>query len=391
MKFDDPIVDRRSFYSVKYQKMADVGMEEGIPLWVADMDLPVAPAITQALIERARHPYFGYTYIPREYYEAFAQWQKKRFGLELNIDLLSPAHNVVVGLQLSLEMFRTPGDRVLVQPPVYFPFYSIIEKAQCTRVDNPLIKTDEGYSMDFEDMEKKIVEENVKFMILCNPHNPIGRVWEKEELQKVAEICHRHGVTVFSDEIHSDLVHQGQHLPFYTVSDQAAEISMSFYSSGKTFNLPALHSAYVLFHSKAWKDQYDAISAAQNRGDANCFGIAANIAAFTQSEDWYQDMMRYIQGNIDVVEHFISTRLSPKITVTKPQATYLMWLDCRGLGLSPAELSAFFREKAKLLLNEGELFGEEGKGFMRLNVAAPRYLIEKALDQLEDALKTLEN
>lgn len=390
MKFDDQMPDRRIFYSAKYNKMEEVGMEEGIPLWVADMDLPVAPAITEALKDRAAHPYFGYTYIPQEYYEAFAQWQKKRLGLDLDVDLLSPAHNVVVGIQLVLEMLRKPGDNVLVQPPVYFPFYSIIEKAQCVRIDNPLIETDEDYLMDFEDMEKKIIENNVKFFILCNPHNPIGRIWNNEELDKVANICHRHGVTVLSDEIHADLIHDGEHLPFYTVSDKAKEISMSFYSSGKTFNLPALHSAYVLFHCQTWKDEYDAISLAQNRGDANCFGIAANIAAFTKCEDWYQEMMEYIQGNIDYVENFIKTQLSPKIKVRKPQATYLMWLDCRALGLSPKELDLFFQKKAKLLLNDGELFGDQGKGFMRLNIAAPRYLLEKAMGQLKTAIDALD-
>ncbi|NLY36581.1 MAG: pyridoxal phosphate-dependent aminotransferase [Tissierellia bacterium] len=389
MKFDDHMVNRSTFYSAKYHKMEEVGMQEGIPLWVADMDLPVAPAITQALLKRASHPYFGYTYIPQEYYEAFAQWQKKRLGLDIDVNLLSPAHNVVVGLQLVLEMFRKSGDNILVQPPVYFPFYSIIEKAQCGRIDNPLIETDQGYFMDFEDMEKKIIDNKVKYFILCNPHNPIGRIWTKDELNKVADICHLHGVTVLSDEIHADLVHEGEHIPFYTVSDKAKQISMSFYSSGKTFNLPALHSAYVLFHSKVWKDQYDAISLAQNRGDANCFGIAANIAAFTESEDWYQEMMEYIQGNLDYVTNFINNEFSPKIKVRKPQATYLMWLDCRGLGLSPEALSEFFQKKAKLLLNDGELFGDEGKGFMRLNSAAPRYLLEQAMGQLKSAMDEL--
>lgn len=389
MKFDDQMLDRSAFYSAKYKMMQEVGMEEGIPLWVADMDLPVAPAITQALKERAAHPYFGYTYIPREYFEAFALWQKKRLDLDLDIDLMSPAHNVVVGLQLVLEMLRKPGDNVLVQPPVYFPFYSIIEKAQCGRIDNPLVEKDGKYFMDFEDMERKIVDNNVKFFILCNPHNPVGRVWQKDELQQVADICHRQGVTVLSDEIHADLIHEGQHHPFFTISDKAKEISMGFYSSGKTFNLPALHSAYVLFHSQAWKDEYDAISLAQNRGDANCFGIAANIAAFTKSEDWYQEMMSYIQGNINYVESFIRSQLSPKIKTRKPQATYLMWLDCRGLGMDSEELNEFFQKKAKLLLNDGELFGDEGKGFMRLNTAAPRYILEKAMNQLKRAVDEL--
>ncbi|HZK09758.1 MAG TPA: PatB family C-S lyase [Clostridia bacterium] len=390
MNFEGTMVDRKTCYSVKYKKMEEEGVKEGIPLWVADMDLPVAPAITEALIQRAKHPYFGYTYIPRKYYEAFAHWQNKRLGLELDIDLISPAHNVVVGLQLVLEMFRQPGDNVLVQPPVYFPFYSMIEKVGCGRIDNPLIETDQGYFMDFEDMEKKIVDNNVKFFILCSPHNPVGRVWNKQELERLADICYRHRVIVLSDEIHCDLIHQGQHIPFSTISDKAKEISIGFYSSGKTFNLAALHSAYVVFHSKHWQEKYEAISLAQNRGDANCFGIEANIAAFTKSEAWYQEMMSYLQGNIDYVEDFITSKLSPKIKVRKPQATFLMWLDCRGLGLNSEELNHFFQEKAKLLLNEGHIFGEEGKGFMRLNIAAPRYLLEKAMEQLKEALDAVE-
>lgn len=390
MTFDDQMVDRRRYYSVKYHKMEEVGMEEGIPLWVADMDLPVSPAISQALIERAKHPYMGYTYIPEAYYSSFASWQKTRLGVDLDAKMLAPAHNVVVGLQLAVEMLREPGDKVLVQPPVYFPFYSIIEKAQCQRVDNPLIERDGDYYMDFEDMEEKIRENDVKFFILCNPHNPVGRVWKKEELERVADICHRHGVTVLSDEIHCDLIHQGQHIPFNQVSDKAREVSLGFYSSGKTFNLPAMHSAYVLFNSDKMKEAYEEISLKQNRGDASAFGIEANIAAFTRSEDWYQSMMAYLKGNIDYVEDFITSKLSPKIKVKKPQATFLMWLDCRGLGMGQEELNNFFQKKAKLLLNDGELFGQEGVGYMRLNIAAPRYLLEKAMNQLEEAIKALD-
>ncbi len=389
MNFNDKMQDRRQYYSHKYKKMEEVGMEEGIPLWVADMDLPVSPAITQALVKRAQHPYMGYTYIPEAYYTSFASWQKKRLGIELDVDLLAPAHNVVVGLQLAVEMLRKPGDKVLVQPPVYFPFYSIIEKAQCQRVDNPLIEEGGDYLMDFEDMEKKIVEEGVKFFILCNPHNPVGRVWKKEELEKVADICHRHGVTVLSDEIHCDLVHEGVHIPFNQVSDRAREISISFYSSGKTFNLPAMHSAYTLFNSQEMKKKYEDISLQQNRGDANAFGIEANIAAFTRSEDWYQEMMAYLKGNIDYVADFVEKNLSPKIKVRRPQATFLMWLDCRELGLDYGEIDDFFQKKAKLLLNDGGLFGQEGQGFMRLNIAAPRYLLEEAMGQLKKAVDEL--
>ena len=389
MKFDDHMVDRKQYYSVKYKRMEDEGMEEGIPLWVADMDLPVAPAITEALVKRAQHPYMGYTYIPEEYYSSFVNWQKKRLGIEIDIDMLSPAHNVVVGIQLALEMLREPGDKVLVQTPVYFPFYSIIERAQCQRVNSPLLEKEDGFYMDFEDMEKQIVEEGVKFYILCNPHNPVGRVWKKEELEKVAEICHRHGVTVISDEIHCDLTHKGKHIPFYSVSDKAKEVSMAFYSSGKTFNLPAMHSAYALFNSKEMQDKYTKISESQNRGDANAFGIEANIAAFTKSEDWYQEMMEYIEENIDYVADFINDNLSPKVKVRKPEATFLMWLDCRGLNMEQEELNNFFKTKAKLLLNDGEIFGQEGRGFMRLNIATPRYLLEKAMKQLKKAVDEL--
>lgn len=389
MRFDDPIVDRRQYYSAKYAKMDEEGMKEGIPLWVADMDLPVSPAITEALVKRAQHPYMGYTYIPEEYYTSFASWQKKRLGVDLDIDMLSPAHNVVVGIQLTLEMLREPGDKILVQPPVYFPFYSIIEKSLCERVDNPLIEKDGDYTMDFEDMEKKIVDEDVKFFILCNPHNPVGRVWTQEELEKAADICHKHGVTVISDEIHCDLIHRGKHIPFYQVSDKAKEISVSFYSSGKTFNLPAMHSAYVLFNSKEMQDKYTAITEAQNRGHAKIFGIEANKAAFTQSEDWYQEMMAYLQGNIDYVYDFVEENLAPKIKINKPQATFLMWMDARGLGMEPEELSEFFKFKAKLLLNDGSLFGDQGNGYMRMNIATPRYNLEKAMKQLKEAVDQL--
>lgn len=387
--FDQELENRRAYYSVKYHAMDEQGMKEGIPLWVADMDLPVSPAISEALVQRARHPYFGYTYFPEEYFEAFAHWHKKQFGSDIDVTLVAPAHNVVVGLQLALEMLREPGDGVLVQPPVYFPFYSIIEKAQCTRIDNPLVETDQGYKMDFEDMERKIKEHHVKVMILCHPHNPVGRAWKKEELERLVDICYENHVFILSDEIHSDLIHKGKHLPLYLLNEKAREISASFYSTGKTFNLAAVHSAFALFNSKEKKELYDAMSEKQNRGDANCFGIAANIAAYRRSDAWYEEMMAYIQGNIDYVSTFIQENLSPRIKVRAPEATFLMWLDCRGLGLSQEELGIFFKEKANLLLNEGYIFGQEGSGFMRLNIAAPRYLLEEAMRRLKEAVHEL--
>lgn len=387
--FDQELQDRRKFYSTKYKAMDDAGVKEGIPLWVADMDLPVSPAITEAVTERAQHPYFGYTYFPEEYFEAFAHWHKKHYGSNVDPNLVAPADNVVVGLQLALEMLAKPGDAVMVQPPVYFPFFSIIEKTDCIRVDNPLVETDNGYVMDYEDMEKKILDNKVKFFIFCHPHNPVGRAWKKEELEKLVDICHKHNVFILSDEIHSDLVHQGTHLPLYLLNDKAREISAGFYSTGKTFNLAAMHSAFVLFNSKEKKELYDAMSLKRSRGDANCFGIAANIAAYRESDQWYEEMMDYLKGNIDYVSTFINEHLAPKIKVRSPEATFLMWLDCRGLGYSNEELASFFKEKASLFLNEGQIFGKEGSGFMRMNIAAPRYLLEEAMKRLKGAVDGL--
>ncbi|PID82635.1 MAG: cystathionine beta-lyase [Clostridiales bacterium] len=382
MKQLDIYNDREGTFSLKYE----VAKEENLmPFWVADMDFPVSEAIHDSIKKRIEHPIFGYSVFPEEYYTAFISWQKNIHNVTIERDLLTSSHDVVQGLFFSLLLISKPGDNVIVQTPVYFPFFKVISSAKCNMINSPLIKTKNGYEIDFEDFENKISENKVKAFILCSPHNPIGRVWRRDELEKIVSICEKYNVTILSDEIHSDLAHSPNvHIPTHTVNSWAKENTFSFYSTGKTFNLAGLHSAYALCPTPEYADKFRNIKSEYFSSNPNLIGIFANIAAFKDSEDWYRETMKYIESNISYFVDFINKN-TPKIKCKKPEFGFLIWLDCSELGETSEDIDRFFKKDAGLLLNKGSIFGKGGDRYMRWNVAVPRHRLEEGLKKLKDA------
>lgn len=385
MKRFDLWMERRPYFSVKYEEAQRLGNEQTLPFWVADMDLPVAEPILEAIQKRAAHPYFGYTSTDPEFFSAFARWHEKRHGVAMDPSLLAPAQNVVQALEHILAIDYHEGGAVVVQPPVYFPFFSIIQKLGLRRLDNPLKLVSGRYEMDFDDLEEKLRREDVHHLILCSPHNPVGRVWTREELARLVELCDRYSVHILSDEIHSDLVHEGKHIPLHSLNDTARRITTSFYSSGKTFNLAALHAAYIYMRDENEKQKYLAFEEHWEVPLMQLFGMVANVSAFTECEEWYQDLLVYLRENIRLVRTFVQERLSP-IRLIEPESTFLLWLDCRAMNLTQKELCDFFLKEANVLLSSGETFGDEGRGFMRMNIAAPRARLLEGLERIEKAL-----
>ena len=382
--FNTPI-DRGGTYSVKFDgRTSKFGTEELLPLWVADMDLPAPECVTDALVRRARHPVYGYTRYPDRFFEAIANWMAGRHGWRVDTETVVPVPGVVPALNLLVEALSDPGDAVLIQPPVYPPFFRLAKNRGRRLLENPLVYDGRSYTVDFDDFRAKTKE--AKLFVLCSPHNPVGRVWREEELKRMAEICLEEGCIVISDEIHADIVYPPhRHLPVASLSDEIARNTVTLNAPSKTFNVAGLNTAYaVVSHSTLRRK----LSARLRRYDltmGNVFGIEAAVAAYEGGEGWLEELLAYLRGNIDYVTGFLKTRI-PTIRPVEPEATFLMWLDCRDLGMDDDELRGFFIEKAKLGLNAGVEFGKEGSGFMRLNVGTQRELLEEAMKRLIGAM-----
>lgn len=386
----DTLIDRHHNHAAKYDEMeAKFGTGDLLPLWVADMDFPAPQPILDAIYAKADQRVFGYTTRPDSYFEAFAQWQKKRHNWEADAKLMSHCHGVVPALSTCVYEFTKPGDSVLVQTPVYAEFFDVIEAWDRTILKNPLREDSEkGYVMDFTDFEEKLKQRPALF-IFCNPHNPVGRVWTREEIGKVVALCDRYGVRIVSDEIHGDLVWKGHtHIPTASVSDTAARITITCTAASKTFNLAGLQSATIIHPDQETKAKFEKFWSGLDLRRNNCFSVVAMETALREGEEWLDQLLVYLEANIDYVCDYIHTHI-PQIKVRKPEATYLLWLDCRELGLLPAELSAFMVQKAGLALNAGEVYDPSLHGFMRLNIACPRSVLEQAMKQLEAAVASL--
>lgn len=370
------VTERIKTYATKYFNRESIfGSEDVIPLWIADMDLPGSQAISDALVERAKHNIWGYTAIPDEYYQAFINWQHRRNGVDYAIENFSYSDNVVQGILFVLGALFQEGDKIVVQPPVYHPFFSTISNNHLIQVNSPLIETDGYYEMDFDSLEMELAD--AKAIILCNPHNPVGRNWREDELQQLVELCLRHDVMILSDEIHSDLIHKGSFTPMKKLNDSHV---ITFNSTGKSFNTAGLQGGYIIFPDQALKQQFEEYAACHGRVGANCFNIISNIAAYDHSEDWFEDTLKVIQNNIDYVTRRLQQEI-PRIKVRPPEATYLMWLDFTDYGLNDKQLLERCA-KAGVGLGPGEWFGPGGCGHMRLNVATPKELLKEALDRL---------
>ena len=389
MTYDfNQVIDRNGTSAIKLEGLMEHwGRTDLIPLWVADMDFATAPFVTEAIRQRLDNLVLGYTAKPDSYYQAIINWNKNRYGLEVEKDMITFVPGIVPGIGMALNAFTKPGDKVLIQPPVYGPFHWLNERNGRTLVTNPLKLVDGMYRMNMEAFREQV--KGCKVFILCNPHNPGGIVWTEEELCQVAEICHDEGVLVFSDEIHADLtLPPYKHRPFALVSEKARMNSVTFMSPSKAFNMPGLTSSHALIFNPSLLEKFRKYIEACEFDLGHVFAFLSIEAAYSHGTEWLDQCLAYIQGNIDYVDAFLKAH-APKIKAIRPQASYLVWLDCRDMGLSQEALNDFFVDKAHLALNDGLAFGEEGRGFMRLNVASPRSVLEQAMKQLAEAYEVL--
>lgn len=386
MKYNfDEIVERRGTDCVKWDGMNAVwGRDDLLPLWVADMDFRTPPFVIEALRKRLEHEVLGYTSPCVEWYTSIISWLRRRYDWEVKSEMLTFVAGIVRGQAHALQCFTEPGDKVLVMSPVYHPFFLVTEKLGREVVRCPLELRDGQYEIDFDRFAQDV--QGCKMLILCNPHNPGGRVWSVEELRRIADICHASGTMVVSDEIHADLTLKPyKHHPFATVSEVAAQLSLTFMAPSKAFNMPGLASSFAVTVNDEIRHRFQTFMEAGEFSGAHLFAYIGAAAAYSQGEEWLNQMLEYVQGNIDFTEQFLATQL-PIVKMIRPQASYLVYLDCRDLNLPQEELVKLFVEKARLALNDGTMFGPEGKGFMRLNVGCPRQTLHRALQQLADAI-----
>ncbi|NDP20659.1 MAG: putative C-S lyase [Paludibacter sp.] len=382
----DEIIDRHNTGAVKIERCkALYGTDDVLPLWVADMDFRTPDFIIEAIRERCEHPILGYSMPPKEFYPTVIEWISEHHQWNIDRQWIGFLPGIVPGLSFSVQSLTSPGDEVIVQPPVYYPFFHVIKNNNRVLVNNPLKTVNGKFEMDFEDLEQKITSKT-KLFILCSPHNPGGKVWNAESLKRLAEICSKHNITVVSDEIHADMVLEGyKHIPFATVSEEAAKISLTFMAPSKTFNMPGLISSSYIITNKEIRTKFvDFLESSELTG-GNIFAYAATVAAFEKGNDWRKQMLEYVQGNIDFVVDFLKTNI-PQITPMIPEASFLVWLNCQELGMETDDLFDFFAQKAGLGLNKGTIFGPGGEYHLRLNVACPRSILQKAMKQLKDAV-----
>lgn len=381
----DREIPRNGTSSVKHDgRAAYFGTADVLPLWVADMDFASPEAVTRALQERAAHPVYGYTLYPESAYEALIAWLKKRHGWEVQREWIVMAPGVVPSLFASVMAFAKEGEGVIVQPPVYFPFFSAVTTNRRRLIVNPLRLAGDRYRIDFDDLEQ-CAADGARLMLFCSPHNPVGRVWSKDELVELLHIARRHDITILADEIHADLVYPGErHIALATLAEESDKI-ITTVAPSKTFNIPGLGLSCVIApnatHRHAIKQAFETLHVS----NTNPFSIAAFEAAYRSGEAWLDSLLVYLQGNRDFVGDYVAQHL-PAIKVISSQGTYLLWLDCRGLGLSDVKLREFFVREAKVGMNPGTVFGKNGSGFMRLNIASPRHVVAEALGRIKQAL-----
>lgn len=386
----DEIINRENTNSIKWDRRKDiVGTENVIPLWVADMDFPSPKEVREAMMKRLEHPIYGYTYLNDSYYEAAVKWFHKRFGWKVDKSWICFAEGVVPGLNTIIAALTKPGDEVIIQTPVYPPFYKVIENNGCKVVENPLINNDGYYEMDLQQLEK-CISNRTKLLILCSPHNPVGRVWTKEELTKLSEFCIKHDLIVVSDEIHGDIVYEPNvHTVFSTISEETAERSIICTAPNKTFNIAGFKTANIIIKNEKLRRAYNLQNEKFFIEGLNIMGAVAQEAAYTYGEEWYQELMKYLKGNIDFTLKYFKENI-PEIKIQKPEGTYLLWLDCTGLGLEAEELFKFFIEQCGVWLNGGETFGVKGAGYMRMNLGTSRATLKLALERIGKGVKELQ-
>lgn len=384
----DTVVNRRNTDCLKYDFAARRGMPEDIlPFWVADMDFKTSSYIEDALVNRAKEAIFGYSDIVEEYYEAVAKWMKRRHDWDVKPEWLVKTPGVVFALAMAVKAYTNEGDKVLIQLPVYYPFKEVIEDNNRVLVSNDLYLGDDNkYHMDIEDFEKKIVDNDVKIFILCSPHNPVGRVWTRAELEAVGDICLKHGVIVLSDEIHNDFIFEGEHTIFTKVKKEYEDISLVCTSASKTFNLATMLMSNIFIPNDELRDRFTKQIAATGTSQLGIFGLIATMSAYTEGDVWYDSMKAYVKANIDFTRKFVEDNL-PGVTMIEHEGTYLLWLDFNGTGLTSEKIDDIIINKAKLWLDSGKIFGKMGEGFQRINVACPRQTLVEGLERIKKSFQ----
>lgn len=391
MKYDfDEQIERRGSDCLKYDFAVERGMPADIlPLWVADMDFRTAPCITERIQKDAAFGIFGYTDSKDDYFQTLSKWYETYFNWKVEKDWLVKTPGIVFAIATAVSAFTKEGDSVLIQQPVYYPFSSVIRNNNRKLVNNELVLKEGRYEMDLEDFEKKIVQEKVKLFILCSPHNPVGRVWTEEELRRIGEICLKYDVKIVSDEIHSDFVYPGiVHHVLMTVDERFQDICIVCTAPSKTFNLAGLQVSNVWIPNPELRRIFEQKISAVGYSEVNMLGLHACQAAYEGGREWLEQLKEYLKGNLDFVRNYLKENI-PQIKLIEPEGTYLVWLDCRELGLSEKELEQFIAQKAKLWLDDGIIFGKAGEGFERVNIACPRATLKEALERLKKAAATL--
>mgnify|MGYP005950303035 FL=1 len=378
MKYDfDKTIDRRATNSYKW----DSAPEGVLPMWVADMDFRTAPAIIDALQKRVAHGIFGYTRVPDAYYDAVTSWFSRRHGWDIDREWIIYTSGVVPAVSAVIKALTVPGDKVIVQTPVYNCFFSSIRNNGCEIVSNPLRRTADTYEMDFDALERCAADPRTKVMLLCNPHNPAGRVWTPDELTRLGNICLRNGVTVVADEIHCELVYQGfKYTPFASLSDAFLHRSVTCVSPSKAFNIAGLQIANIVAFDNDLRSRIDKAININEVCDVNPFGVAATIAAYNEGEEWLNQLVDYMHGNYEAMAEFCRRELA-EFPITRLEGTYLVWMDCSSLGMSSDALEHALLDDARLWLNAGTMYGAEGEGYMRWNIACPRSVMLDGLNR----------
>lgn len=386
----DNAIERKGTNSLKYDFAAERGKPDDVlPLWVADMDFQTAPPVMEALEHSVRHGIFGYSESKQEYFDTLHQWYSQNFQWNVEKRWLVKTPGVVFAICAAIRSLTKKGDAVLIQQPVYYPFAQSVVKNDRVLVNNPLASRDGAYSVDFEDFEEKIVRNHVRLFLLCSPHNPVGRVWTKEELTRMGDICVKHGVLVVSDEIHADFVYPGyRHFVFAGLKPEYSGIAITCTSPSKTFNLAGLQVSNIFIANPKLRRLFADEIEKTGYSQLNTMGLTACQAAYAHGRQWLEELKEYLSENLDFVRRFLAEKL-PQIKLVEPQGTYLVWLDCRALGLNEEQLEDLFVNRAKLWLDSGSLFGPEGAGFERINIACPRKTLRQALLQLEKAVRTV--
>ena len=383
----DEIINRNGTDSVKYDELdINFGKSDLMPFWVADMDFRLPNFAIDALLERAEHGVFGYTRRSDEYYNSIINWLKSKHDFQVKADDIEYGPGVVFLLNMMIRLFTNKGDKIIIQPPVYYPFFGVIEGNERVIVENKLVEVNGKYVMDYEDLEEKAKDPDVKMLILCSPHNPMGRVWTKEELEKLGRICIDNDVLVVSDEIHFDLVFKpNKHIPFGSISEEFKMKSITCTAPSKTFNIAGLHNAYCIIHDKSMMEKYRKELKLLDLNRNNTFSTVIAPVLYNNGKEWLDELLNYLKANMDFVCNYVSENFE-KIKTGEIEGTYLMLLDCRELELNSDELDNLFVD-AGIALDSGHWFGENGKGFMTLNLACPRSMLETALEKLKEAIE----